>query len=68
MSELAASSLAGAVAHQRGLADPRLAPDDEHRTLTAANTVQQAIEGLAFASTPAEGRRPRCGHDVTISP
>src|SRR5690348_17760351 len=27
------------------------------------NPVQQAIESLAFASTPPEGRRPGCGHE-----
>jgi hypothetical protein len=56
------------VLHERGLADPRLAADDEHRARTAADTVQQAIQGPAFASTPPEGRRPGCGHGVTISP
>ena len=68
LNQPAARGLARAVAHQRGLADPRLTPDDEHRTLTATNTVQQAVEDLAFASTPPEGRRPGCGHAVTIRP
>ena len=36
----AARGLARAVAHQRGLADPGLTPDDEHRATAATNTVQ----------------------------
>ena len=66
--QLAARGLACAVTHQRSLADPRLTPDDEHRTLTATNTVQQAVKDLAFPSTPPEGRRSGYGHSVTIGP
>jgi hypothetical protein len=54
----AASGLAGAVAQQRGLADPGLAPDDEHRAPAAADTVQQPVESLALAGTSPEGRQP----------
>ena len=68
LNQAAPCGLARAVADQRSLADPRLTPDDQHRTLTATNAVQQGIEDLAFASTSPEGRRPRYGHAVTIRP
>ena len=45
-----------------------LAPDDEYRTVAAADPVQQAIQCPALASPPPEGRRPGCGHGLTISP
>ena len=38
------------VVHQRGLADPRLTPKDEHPALTGANVGQQPIQYLAFAA------------------
>jgi hypothetical protein len=63
-----ASRLARAVAHQRGLADPGITPDDQHCALAATNTVQQAVEGFALAGTPPESRRPGFGHAVTIGP
>ena len=63
-----ARRLACAVAHQLGLADPRLTPDDQHRALAATNTVQQVSKNLALPSTPPESRRPEFGHAVTIGP
>ena len=63
-----AHGLARAVAQQRSLADSGFASDDEYRTLAPAYAIKQAVEGLPFDSTASEGWRPRCGHDVTISP
>jgi hypothetical protein len=63
-----ARGLARAVAHQLGLADPGLTPDDQRRALAAPNTVQQVIKSLALASAPPESRRPEFGHAVTIGP
>jgi hypothetical protein len=48
----AARCLPREVVHQRGLADPCLAPQDEHRAFTAADPVQQAVEGFPVACTP----------------
>jgi hypothetical protein len=39
------------VAEQRGLADPRLAPHDQHLALTRLHTRQQPIQRLALAGT-----------------
>ena len=57
-----ARRLAEAVVHQRGLADPRLTPYDQHRALTPTSAVQHAVERLALRCPPPEGRRRSCGH------
>ncbi len=46
------------VLHQRGLADPRLAAQDQHLTLTSPGACHQPIQRLALA-TPATQPAPR---------
>ena len=56
--DVPALDTAGQVAQQRALADPSLAAQDQHPTLTFSHTVDQSMEGLAFAPPPYE-RGPR---------
>ena len=56
-----AGRLTSAVVHHRRLADARLAGDDEHRALSAANVRQQPVERVALAGTAQRHRRARDG-------
>jgi 3-oxoacyl-[acyl-carrier protein] reductase len=68
LSDATARGLPRAVVQQRGLADPGLTTDDQHRALAATHPVKQTIECLALAGTPPKGRRSWCGHPVTVEP
>ena len=56
-----AGRLPGAVVQERRLADARLAADDQHRALAAADVLQQPVERLTLAGAPQQ-ERGTAGH------
>jgi hypothetical protein len=54
--------LLSAVLQEGGLADARLAADDQDRTLAAADVLQQPVERLAFAGSSQQDGGTKCGH------
>ena len=57
-----ARRLPSAMVQQRRLADARLAADDQHCALPAADVLQQPVERLALAGSPQQHRRTGRGH------
>ncbi len=57
-----ARGLTGAMVQERGLADARLAADDEHRALAAADVLQDPVERVTLAGSPQQHRRTARGH------
>ena len=49
--------LTSAVAHRRGVTDPRLTADCQHRALAVQRALQQTIELASLGNAPTEGRR-----------